>query len=457
MRSLIALYALALGACAAETSSPAVADHFEVLAGGAQTGAYGRALDSLIVVRLVDDRGAPMVGVPVRWSVITGGGRLDPVTAVTGPDGLAMGRWIMGSTPEDPRLQVSAAGLPPLDIVAQVAVLRATAVAVSGSAACVLDPLGAAWCWGYHQWYQATPNATYGPVPIKIDSTHTFRTIAGGIDHFCALTTAGEAWCWGIGSRGELGTGAAVTSTLTPVAVAGGHTFTSITASWYTTCAIDTAGQAWCWGTPGDGSLGTAAYTELSPAPVQQGATVFTSISMAYEHICALETGGQAWCWGHQDVGQLGDSIGGSATTPRQVQGPTRYREIAAGDHFTCAIGLEGGLWCWGSPPLAPYQQSQRPVAMGVTGLRGLMGDDSFLVGLSAGRPLSAGSSWYTGAPEALGGGTLKAMPGGLFGISQIALRWSTICMLRSDQAVLCAGDVPGYGSSATPVAIPAP
>ena len=34
----------------------------------------------------------------------------------------------------------------------------------------------------------------------------------------------------------------------TPVAVAGGHTFTSLTARWFHTCGLDDAGKAWCWG-----------------------------------------------------------------------------------------------------------------------------------------------------------------------------------------------------------------
>ena len=45
----------------------------------------------------------------------------------------------------------------------------------------------------------------------------------------------------------QLGDGGASGST-SPVAVVGGHVFATIVASYYFTCAIDTAGVAWCFG-----------------------------------------------------------------------------------------------------------------------------------------------------------------------------------------------------------------
>lgn len=454
---VLAALTVFLGACTAETSSPAVADHFEVVGGAGQTGTFGRALDSALVVRVVDDRGAPMVGKRLTWTVTAGGGTIEAASAETGVDGIAQARWRLGTLIGTQAVQVRGDGLPTLQVTADVDGLRASAVAVAGDAACALDPDGHPWCWGGHYWYQYAPNATYGDVPVRIDSVHAFTSITAGIDHFCALTGTGEAWCWGAGDRGELGTGAQQTVTIVPTQVAGGHAFTSITASWYTTCALDPAGQAWCWGTPGDGSLGTGSASVLSPAPVQQGTTAFASIAMGYEHICALESNGQAWCWGHQDVGQLGDSLGIGSPVPRQVAGPTRFRSITAGDHFTCAIALDGTTWCWGAPPIQPYRERPTPTMLATAGMSAVVGDYEFMVGLQAHRPLSAGLSWYVGAPEELGGGALTEMPGGLYGIRQIALRWATICMVRSDDVVFCAGEVPGHGSTAEPVAIPAP
>ena len=455
MRSLIALSALALAACAAETSSPAVADHFEIVQ-APSTGIPGRPLDAPLLVRLLDDHGDPMPGLDVQWSVTSGGGHLGTVSTTTGGDGLIAGQWILGPFAGDQQLRVSAAGVSPLDITIEVDGLRAAVVAVTEAAACTLDSLGSVWCWGGHPYWQPSQHA-YGDTPAPIDSGHTFRQIVGGTDHFCALTDAGAAWCWGEGLRGELGTGASVAMTMVPVPVSGGHTFATLTATTWATCGLDHAGQAWCWGSPGDGSLGTGGASQLSPAPVLQGSTTFASISLGYEHVCALEPDGQAWCWGHQDVGQLGDSSGGSSFIPVRVAGTTRFREINAGNHFTCAVALDRTLWCWGAPPLAPYGEHRTPTSIGIAGFTGLSGDDEFMVGLQATRPLSAGSSWYVGVPEGLGGSRLAEMPGDLYSIRQIALRWAHICMVRSDDLVFCTGNVPGYGLTADPVAIPHP
>jgi len=87
MRSWIALSALALGACTAETSSPATPDHLEVVQ-APTVGTPGRVLDSLILVRMVSDQGRPIAGATLSWSIIDGGGTVTPVQATTGEDGI---------------------------------------------------------------------------------------------------------------------------------------------------------------------------------------------------------------------------------------------------------------------------------------------------------------------------------------------------------------------------------
>ena len=67
----------------------------------------------------------------------------------------------------------------------------------------------------------------------------------------------GKAWCWGLGPYGQLGDGdTSDHATGTPVAVVGGHTVSWLTAGDWHTCALDSAGKAWCWGYGDYGTLG---------------------------------------------------------------------------------------------------------------------------------------------------------------------------------------------------------
>ena len=145
---------------------------------------------------------------------------------------------------------------------------------------------------------------TSPPEPIRP------QTITAGTVHTCGLDVEGKAWCWGGGSSGELGDGNTDDhETGTPVAVAGGHTFTSLTARWYHTCGLDNAGNAWCWGDAKFGVLGdgnTSDHETGTPVAVVGGHT-FSQLAAGYEHACGLDGAGTAWCWGHGEGGQLGD------------------------------------------------------------------------------------------------------------------------------------------------------
>jgi hypothetical protein len=99
-----------------------------ILGGNGQTGTVGQELPQPLVVGVESD-GAPIQGHRVAF-VLAGdpaAGRLDPDTAVTGPDGRAVARWVLGSEPGphevEARLVVSEPEPPPS------AVFEASAVA----------------------------------------------------------------------------------------------------------------------------------------------------------------------------------------------------------------------------------------------------------------------------------------------------------------------------------------
>ena len=115
------------GDLALPTSSGEGVD-LSILGGNGQTGTVGQELPELLVVGVASG-GAPIEGHRVAF-VVAGdpaAGRLDPDTAVTGPDGRAVARWVLGSETGphevEARLVVTEPAPPPM------AVFEASAVA----------------------------------------------------------------------------------------------------------------------------------------------------------------------------------------------------------------------------------------------------------------------------------------------------------------------------------------
>ena len=136
----------------------------------------------------------------------------------------------------------------------------AIALATVGDHTCGLTSAGAAYCWGWNNFGQlGTGSHTNSTTPVPVAGGLTFSTLAAGSAHTCGLTSAGPAYCWGDDNYGQLGNGATPVNEgiSTPVAVAGGLTFSALAAGSVHTCGVTSAGAAYCWGWDGFGQLGT--------------------------------------------------------------------------------------------------------------------------------------------------------------------------------------------------------
>ena len=189
---------------------------------------------------------------------------------------------------------------------------------------CALTSGGSAYCWGSNNYYQlGTTTVTGDSVPIAVTGGLFFTSIATGGDHSCGIATTGM-YCWGDDGSGELGDGNNATFTATPVAVKGGHAFTQMVAGGSFSCGLTAAGVAWCWGnnTSGQAGQGTTGGYELTPVAVTGGLT-FTTISAGSDFVCGLVASGAAYCWGDDAQGQLGNGVEQSSfNTPQLVAQP---------------------------------------------------------------------------------------------------------------------------------------
>lgn len=167
--------------------------------------------------------------------------------------------------------------------------------------------------------------------------------------------------CWGLNATGQVGNATTTfTSINTPVFVnlpVGAPTAfdtTSLTLGGQHTCVLSQTGAGWCWGSNGFGQLGKAAgFTAVSRDSVMQavgGGIPFTKIYAGEYHTCALSTAGAAYCWGRNDYGELGNGTTTTSGLPVAVAGGLVFRSLSVGEFFTCGVANAG----IGAPPGSP-------------------------------------------------------------------------------------------------------
>jgi alpha-tubulin suppressor-like RCC1 family protein len=174
--------------------------------------------------------------------------------------------------------------------------------------------------------------------------------LSAGWNHSCALDTVGHAYCWGQNNFGQLGDGTNIIRAV-PTAVGGDLLFRAIAAGGSHTCALTTDDQTYCWGRNSAGQLGIDDnQPHTLPAHVGGPPTPFTTITAGGVHSCALTSAGDAYCWGRNSYGQVGDGTTLDRNTPVKVVGGLSFATIQANGAHTCATLSNGGTaYCWGN------------------------------------------------------------------------------------------------------------
>jgi alpha-tubulin suppressor-like RCC1 family protein len=324
----------------------------------------------------------------------------------------------------------------------------AVSIAAGSESTCALMSAGSVWCWGDNSNGQlGNGTFTQSTVPVQVmDFTGSaplsgIARIAAGQSHTCAVTSAGAAFCWGDNSKGELGNGTEIVSSL-PVPVSGLATgVATMAAGSDFTCAVTADGGAKCWGDGASGQLGngtSANSTTASTVLDATGSSALTGVvtlSAGFENACALTTAGNVLCWGANGAGQLGNGVTGSASAlPVEVlnsNGQSPLGDVVAissGLDSNCAVTSAGTTECWGanaSGQLGNGSSTNSPSPVVVAGLSSgvaaiASGDEHTCAATSAG----TAQCWGSNANGQLANGTThsSAIPVEALGVNNVGL-----------------------------------
>jgi alpha-tubulin suppressor-like RCC1 family protein len=145
-----------------------------------------------------------------------------------------------------------------------------------------------------------------------------FASVSSSGDHTCALTTAGVAYCWGLNDVGQLGSDAVMDR-----------------------CAkLQTAA----------GFVVKVTKMRCSEAPVPVNTNLrFTSVHVGLGMTCALTASGAAYCWGTNAFGESGTGLSDAIVrVPTPVAGGITFRMLDVADFNACGVSTQNVAYCWG-------------------------------------------------------------------------------------------------------------
>lgn len=265
------------------------------------------------------------------------------------------------------------------------------------------------------------------------------RELASSRQHSCVRTREGGARCWGVNNHGQLGDGT-TTARSEAVSVAGLEGVTSLALSPDQSCALTESDEILCWGF----DQGEAIHRETMHVHTLEGLRA-RSIHASGRSTCALDDAGVARCWGSDAASQHGVML---SSTPAAMTGVDLGKGLAgmlASWEF-CVLGANGKLSCgrWdstgGDDPelsfnLVDAYDHVRDFAAGPPPMCALMGANK-----TALRCAAATAELPNAAPE-------KSLPRP----TQLSASNMRACVIHSGGKVSCFGEIHYWNDNGRP------
>jgi hypothetical protein len=166
---------------------------------------------------------------------------------------------------------------------------------------CARAEAGSLFCWGFNT------DAAIGP-RTAVDSTgYRVRRLPGAPPfvraaiaehHGCGVTAGGALWCWG-GPFAAYHPDPTATTSETPQPVPTPRPVIDVAAAYRSVCTIDDRGDIDCWGVNRWGAAGSATAGSVHLGRTRVAASGrFVQVRAGRAGVCALNDAGELWCWG---------------------------------------------------------------------------------------------------------------------------------------------------------------
>lgn len=183
---------------------------------------------------------------------------------------------------------------------------------------CAVRLNGSLWCWGRNTGHQlGEGDDAQVRHPIQVGTELDWLRVDSGQQHSVALKRDHSLWVWGLNEASNSGEGFPlgmdVDEVVSPTRLGTASDWVTIATRVFHTCAVNRAGELWCWGRNVEGQLGTGdTLLRKEPTLVAQGVT---DLAVSWFTTCALYRSGGIACTGKNEQGELGDG-----TTERPLQ-----------------------------------------------------------------------------------------------------------------------------------------
>jgi len=133
-------------------------------------------------------------------------------------------------------------------------------------------------CWGSNSNLEIDSTGGQVLIPTPVAESQVLSHVFGGAGTTCGLDEAGAALCWGSDEDGRLGSAStpgercdlgSIPCSSQPLPVQGGHGFRTLSPGRWSTCGITVDDALYCWGSNRFGQLGDGSTAEWSSVPVK--------------------------------------------------------------------------------------------------------------------------------------------------------------------------------------------